>query len=51
MLDTDTAAVYNKQNTLSKSSNTPFNASRLYGTNVLTLVDGKVVYDNNRRMQ
>lgn len=51
VLDTDTATVYNKQYTLSKSSNTPFNASRLYGTNVLTLVDGKVVYDNNRRMQ
>lgn len=51
VLDIDTAIVYNKSDTPCKSSNTPFDASRLYGTNMLTLVDGKVVYDNNRRMQ
>ncbi|NCC68874.1 MAG: dihydroorotase, partial [Clostridia bacterium] len=51
VLDIDNAHRYDKQKTLSKSNNTPFDCSLLYGTNMLTVSEGKVVYDNNRRIK
>lgn len=51
VLDISHDRLFDKAKTLSKSYNTPFSGSMLYGTPVLTLVSGKVVYDNDRRMQ
>lgn len=50
-LDIRYERVYEKEATLSKSKNTPFSKSVLYGTPVLTLAEGRVVYDTDRRMQ
>jgi len=50
-LDIANPRVFDKDITLSKSKNTPFSASALYGTPVLTLAEGRIVYDTDRRMQ
>lgn len=50
-LDIANARVYRKEETYSKSKNTPFSGSALYGTPVLTLAGGRIVYDTDRRMQ
>ncbi len=50
-LDIAVERVYKIDSTLSKSKNTPFSGSVLYGTPVLTLADGRIVYDTDRRMQ
>ena len=50
-LDITNARVYHKEETFSKSKNTPFSGSALYGTPVLTLAGGRIVYDTDRRMQ
>ncbi len=46
VLDIDNSKVYTKESIVSKGKNSPFIGAELYGCNVLTLVDGKVVYNN-----
>ncbi|MEG1791482.1 MAG: dihydroorotase [Clostridia bacterium] len=44
VLDIENQHTYRKDEILSKSKNSPFIGESLFGMNVLTLVDGKVVY-------
>ena len=44
VLDIDTLREYKKEEILSKSFNSPFIGTKLYGWPILTICDGKVVY-------
>ncbi len=46
VLDINHSKVYTKESIVSKGKNSPFVGAELYGFNILTLVDGKVVYNN-----
>ncbi|MFI3228752.1 MAG: dihydroorotase [Bacillota bacterium] len=46
VLDINNSRIYNKNNIVSSGKNSPFIGAELYGFAVLTLVDGKVVYNN-----